>query len=260
MTDIRSRIYDLYTLEQLAAGQSPIHILHPLAKLLAAAIYIICVVSLGRYDVISLVLFALYPVLLIKAAQIPFAVIFKRSLIALPFCLFIGISGLFFETATILQIGPVAVSYGMMALFALLARSMFCVAAVLILVAVTPFAALTNALRCLRIPVLFVALLEMTYRYIGVLLEEAASLYTAYKLRNPGGPGVAVRDMGLLIGQLFLRSFGRAERIYQAMQCRGYALERSQAEKHSLQKKDFLFLLFTCAANISFRIISFIFL
>jgi cobalt/nickel transport system permease protein len=62
----------------------------------------------------------------------------------------------------------------------------------------------------------------MTDRYFSVLLREAASLFTAYRHRSPGAGGVQMRHMGVFLGQLMLRSFDRAERVYGAMKCRGF--------------------------------------
>lgn len=257
MADIRSKIYEIYALEQLALKESPIHTLHPLVKLLSTMVYVLCVISFDRYEITSLLIFILYPVLMAKMAKIPVVLIFQRSLVALPFCLFVGFTGLFFESAAMAYVGPVAISYGTAAFLALLVRSLLCVASVLVLIATTPFDALARALRRLYVPALFVSLLEMTYRYIGVLLEEASSLYTAYRLRSSGGRGVQPAHMGSLIGQLFFRSYDRAERVYQAMQCRGYTLQPLPLEKRSFSKADFLFLFLVCGSSLLFRMMPF---
>lgn len=76
-----------------------------------------------------------------------------------------------------------------MALFTIVFRTLLCVSAVLILVAVTPFRELTEGLRRLRLPAVFISLFEMTYRYLGTLAGEALSMYTAYSLRGGGKKG-----------------------------------------------------------------------
>jgi hypothetical protein len=96
------------------------------------------------------------------------------------------------------------------------------VAAVLILIATTPWPKLSVQLRCFHVPPILVTLLEMSYRYIAVLLGEVQSMYTAYKLRSCGMKGIAMAHMGSFVGRLFLRSADRADRVYAAMKCRGY--------------------------------------
>jgi cobalt/nickel transport system permease protein len=82
---------------------------------------------------------------------------------------------------------------------------------------------------------------EMTYRYIGVLLHEAYSMSVAYSLRSPGGKGISVRDTGSFAGQLLIRSFDRADRVYNAMKCRGYALQNIPYSNRRLALNDIVF-------------------
>ena len=49
MAAMASKISELYSLEQLSALDTPIHHIHPLAKLLGTAVYLLCIVSFDRY-------------------------------------------------------------------------------------------------------------------------------------------------------------------------------------------------------------------
>jgi cobalt/nickel transport system permease protein len=99
------------------------------------------------------------------------------------------------------------------------------------------------------------SVLEMCYRYIAVLFDEAYSMYTAYRLRNCRAKGIALAHAGSFVGCLFLRSVGRAERIYAAMKCRGYDPEFSfnAGKARPLEPADILFLSSTVTACILFR-------
>ena len=205
MADIRSKINTLYSLEQLAAGNSAVHRVGPLPKLIVTLVYLVCVLSLDRYALDRLSPFLFYPVTVMALAEVPFGMLLRRAAVALPFCLFMGLG-----------------SGSVLSLLALLARTLLCTGALLLLVAVTPFSKLTGTLRDLSIPELLVALLEMFYRYVGVLVGEAADMLTAFRLRSNGARWPRVREFGPFVGQLLLRSADRAERVYHAMQCRGY--------------------------------------
>ncbi|HWS28496.1 MAG TPA: cobalt ECF transporter T component CbiQ [Clostridia bacterium] len=254
MANIRAKLQEIYSLEQLASGGSVIHRLHPNAKLFATLVYIVCVVSFGRYELSRLAPYAFYPVLLMVLAEIPFQMILKRALVALPFVLFAGLSNLVFDRAAVMRLGGVAISYGMVSFLAMLLRTFLCVAAVLILVAVTPFYEMTGALKRLHMPDLIVNLIEMIYRYLGTLAEEASGMYTAYALRSPNGRGVAMKHMGSFAGQLLLRSFDRAERVYNAMQCRGYPAFGRAAFKKRFTAADGLFLFLTAGSSVLFSL------
>jgi cobalt/nickel transport system permease protein len=250
---VLARIYELYALEQLSGRDTHIHRFHPTVKLLATAVFIITVISFDRYAFGRLVPYILYPVLLMAFSKTPHSMLFKRFLLALPFCLFAGISNVILDRSPAFIIGGISVSYGVLSIFTIMFRAYLCVMAVLLLVSVTPFFEITNSMRKLKIPNIFTTIFEMTYRYICVLLEEAHSMYIAYSLRSMGRKGIKMRDMGSFAGQLLLRSFDRADRIYNAMKCRGYALHAVPQSGKNLMLKDYIFFAAVCIFCIIFR-------
>ena len=252
---MKNKIYALYALEQLSAGSTYIHRLHPLAKLLASAVFIITVVSFNRYALGRLIPYIFYPMILMALSETPYAMLFKRFLVALPFCLFAGISNVLFDRTAAFALGGITVSYGAVSLITILFRTYLCVMAVLLLVSVTPLSALTNAMRRLQIPNIFIIMFEMTYRYIGILLNEAHSMNVAYSLRSTGRRGIEMRDMGGFAGQLLIRSFDRADRVYNAMKCRGYALQNLAANSRKLALSDIVFFAAVSLFCITFRFV-----
>jgi cobalt/nickel transport system permease protein len=171
----------------------------------------------------------------------PYSMLFKRFMVALPFCLFAGISNMIFDG-------------NIVSFFTIILRTYLCVMAVLLLVSVTPFSEIANSMRRLRVPGIFVTIFEMTYRYISVLLEEAYSMYIAYSLRSINRKGIRMRDMGSFAGQLLLRSFDRAERVYSAMKCRGYALHAMPQSRQPVILRDLVFFISVCIFCIIFHI------
>lgn len=253
---MKNKMQALYALEQLSGGNTCVHRLHPMVKLLTTVIFIVMVVSFDRYAFGRLIPYIFYPTLLMALSETPYSMLLKRFLIALPFCLFAGITNVIFDRASAFTIGDIAVSYGIVSFFTILFRTYLCVMAVLVLVSVTPLSEVTGAMRRLRIPHIFVTMFEMTYRYIGVLFEEAYSMYIAYTLRSTKAKGIEIKDMGSFVGQLLLRSFDRADRIYNAMKCRGYALHSFPQSDRKLTQGDFIFLALTCFLCIAFRFVN----
>lgn len=255
--DIRSKINEIYSLEQLSAKNTFVHGLHPLVKILATFIFIITVVSFDRYEFSALVPYLFYPFILMALGDIPYFLIFKRVFWAFPFSLFAGLANVFWDRIPLFFIGDFGISGGIVSLGVILFRTFLSVSAVLILVAITPFSELTSQLRNMRVPFILVGLLELTYRYLGVLLEEASSMYLAYKLRRGKGKGLEMRHMGSFVGQLLLRSLDRVEVVYHAMKCRGYSLKDNYKEKVFLKLKDYLFLVLVLGGAVFFRIVDF---
>jgi len=237
MTDIRSKTAEIYGLEQLAAGHSPIHALHPMAKLVATLVYIVCVASFDRLALASLAPFVFYPVIIMALAEIPYGPVLRRTMIALPFSLFAGLY-----------------NASLISLLTIVLRTLLCVSAVLIMVAVTPLAALAAQLRRLHVPAVLATLLEMTYRYIGTLMDEAATMLTACQLRSKRCKGVQIEHMGSLAGLLLIRSSDRAERVYQAMKCRGYPGWEHDTGRRPLKAIDYRFLILVCGLSIFLRL------
>jgi cobalt/nickel transport system permease protein len=255
MADIRSRLWDMNTLEQLATGRSAVHRLHPLVKLLTTLFFLVVVVSFDRYALGRLIPFVFYPVVVMAVAEIPYGLILKRTLVALPFGLFAGLSNVWFDRGIVARMGSLGVTGGVLSLLTILLRTLLCVAAVLILVAVTPFHELTSQLRRLRVPEIFVGLFDITYRYIGTLLEEAFGMHTAYRLRSREAKGLQMRHMGPFIGHLLIRSADRAERVYAAMKCRGYPHRQGQRRTGSLRPVDWGVLAGTCGGVALLRLV-----
>ena len=225
MSDIGYRLHELRTMESLAAGQTAVHRLHPSAKLLSTFIFIAVVVSFGRHDFVRLTPYLFYPFVMMALAELPYKLLLSRVLIALPFCMFAGLSNALFDRTAAFAVGGITISSGVLSLATVLLKMYLCVMAALLLVATTRFSDLTAQLRRFRVPATFVLVFEVTFRYIGVLLAEVYSMLTAYKLRSGVKKALDMRHMGSFVGQLLLRGFDRAERVYAAMRCRGYSLD-----------------------------------
>jgi cobalt/nickel transport system permease protein len=108
-------------------------------------------------------------------------------------------------------------------------KSWISVQAALLLAFTTPFHELVDGLRALRLPRIMVAIISFMYRYLAVLSDEATHMLRARAARSGardgrGGGSLRWRAAvtGRMAGSLFIRSYERSERIYAAMQARGF--------------------------------------
>ncbi|CAN1213123.1 cobalt ECF transporter T component CbiQ [Tumidithrix helvetica PCC 7403] len=100
-----------------------------------------------------------------------------------------------------------------------------------ILTMTTSVPMLLHALRVLRVPSLLVAILASMHRYLSVLIEEfnamrraaASRNFASHKLWRGNAQQRAWQRqvIGNMIGVMFVRTYDRGERIYQAMLSRG---------------------------------------
>lgn len=105
----------------------------------------------------------------------------------------------------------------------ILVKSSLCLFTLLLLSNTTPFSQIIRIMQKIRVPSLLVTTLALMYRYLFVLVDEAERMKRARASRTFSRQRAQYwKTLGAIIGQLFVRSTERAERIYAAMCSRGW--------------------------------------
>lgn len=87
----------------------------------------------------------------------------------------------------------------------------------------TPMTDLTMALERLHVPKLMVELMELIYRFIFVLSDTASRIRVAQESRlGYQGFRRSMDCMGILVSLVFLRAWRQGDRVYAALESRGY--------------------------------------
>jgi cobalt/nickel transport system permease protein len=141
-------------------------------------------------------------------------------------------------------------------------KSWISVQAALLLAFTTPFHDLVDALRQLHLPRIMVAIISFVYRYLAVLSDEATRMSRARASRSAAAPsgrsGGSIawrgRVTGSMVGSLFLRSYERSERIYAAMQARGFEGEFRHLHSRSMRPTEYAVLGFVVVACAAFTL------
>lgn len=223
------------TFDRYEAGESLIHRLDPRVKVVVTVLFIISNVLLpdGAWLAFSL---AWGVVLLTNwLTQLGLTYSFKRSFVALPFALaaitiIFTLPGQAVFTFSLGSWHLAATDAGLIRFASIVIRSWLSVQMAIILVAATQFPDMMHALRHLRVPALLVAVVSFMYRYLFVLADEVLRLLRAREARSARMPGYKsggsivwrARVAGNMAGQLFVRSYERSDRVYNAMLARGY--------------------------------------
>jgi cobalt/nickel transport system permease protein len=197
-------------LDRYSYSDSPIHRLPAAVKLaLALATVIITVVlPVGRWD--GFVVIALLLAGVVAASRVPPRFILLRLVTLEPLAL--GVAGL-----AIFQ------PQGGRIFATMLAKTTLCLLTMILLSNTTPFSALLDVMKRARVPAILVSTLALMYRYLFVLADEALRMRRARASRTfRPGRWWTWRALATVIGQLFVRSTERAERIYAAMTARGW--------------------------------------
>jgi cobalt/nickel transport system permease protein len=245
---VHSDIFDRYH-----AGEGPLYRLDPRIKVLVAVGFILTIVLLpdGAWPAYLLAWVMLLGASLLSGLGLGFT--FRRSFVALPFAL-AAVTAIFSVPGTALwtwQIGSLdltATTEGVIRFISIVIRSWLSIQVAILLVAVTQFPDLIHALEHLHVPTMLTTIVAFLYRYLFVLTDEVLRLTRARAARSAAlpdqksGGSVIWRASiaGHMAGQLFLRSYERSDRIYNAMLARGYTGNIRTLHPHVMRRSDWL--------------------
>jgi len=240
-------------LDRYQTGESLIHHLDPRVKVVVTVLFILSNVLLpdGAWLAFALAWGLILFISLLAGLGLGYA--FKRSFVALPFAL-AAVTVIFSlpgEPLAAWDIGPwhlVATDAGVVRFVSIVIRTWLSVQMAILLTATTRFPDLLHALHHLHVPQLMVAIIAFMYRYLFVLTDEAMRLLRAREARSArlaegiGGGSLAwrARVTGNMVGQLFLRSYERSDRVYNAMLARGYTGQFLTINPHVMRGLDWM--------------------
>lgn len=248
---VHVNVFDRYR-----AGASAVHQLDPRVKVVATVAFIVSNVLLPDGAWFAFGLAWALVIVTSALADLGFAYTVKRSFVALPFAL-AAVTAIFAipgDAVASFRLGPwdlVATDAGVIRFISIVIRSWLSVQVAIVLTATTTFPDLMHALRHLRVPAILVGVISFMYRYLFVLSDEALRLLRARESRSARHPDSAgarrtpslvwrARVAGNMAGQLFLRSYERSDRVYNAMLARGYRGQLLTMNPHRMDSADWI--------------------
>lgn len=256
MSAIGNALLNLRKMDDLASYDTPIHRVHPMAKIVVTMLFLVTVVSFDKYSVSGLLGLALYPFVQMALADLPAGLMGKRLLILEPFVLGIGLFSPFFDSNTV-SFGSIAISAGWITLLSILIKGTLTIGAGLLLVATTGIDKIAEGLRMMKVPRILVLQILLTYRYVLVLIEELSRMTRAYFLRAPKEKGIRRDVWGSFAGQLLLRTYDRARHIYISMTLRGFQGEYHTGKITPMIGRDWLYMIGWSLFFVLCRLVSF---
>jgi cobalt/nickel transport system permease protein len=246
---------------------SALHHLDPRIKVLVSIAFILSNALLPDGAWMAFALSWLFLLLANALSDLGLGFTFRRSLIALPFAL-VAVTVLFSIPGNpIFQFHLMwdftITDAGLLRFVSIVIRSWLSVQMAVLLVAATRFPDLIHAFEHLRVPVILTTIIAFLYRYLFILTDEVMRLLRARQSRSASAPttlqqtqegtslkggqksGGSVlwraRVAGNMAGQLFLRSYERSDRIYNAMLARGYTGQLRTLNPHELHGRDWAY-------------------
>ena len=252
MESVEKRLREFQKIQDLWQRSHWMNDLHPLGKLLISVLYIFTVVSFDKYDIAPLILMAAYPIFGFILGDLSFRTGLYRMRLILPLVIFVGILNPFFDRTTVMYIGSIGVSGGVISMITLMLKGFYSVLAAYILIATTSIERLCQALRLIHVPKLIVIVILLIERYFFVMGEEADRIATAYRLRAPLQKGIHYSAWGTLVGMWLIRSMDRAQIVYDSMQLRGFKGDFDH-EKIKVKSTDVVYVIFWVALFVAIR-------
>jgi cobalt ECF transporter T component CbiQ len=213
------------TAEQMAAGSGVLQKVDPRVRV-AGLFGLVFVVAASRELRVIGSLFVI-AVLLALLSRIPMGrimawvwtpVLFFTGTIAFP-AIFLT------PGRTIAALGPLPITaQGLRSAAFLISRAETAATLSALLVLTTPWPWVLKALRTFKCPMVLVAILGMTYRYIFVILQTAFEMFESRKSRTVGtlAPAERRRLAAAAVGVLLSKSLQLSGDVHLAMQSRGF--------------------------------------
>ena len=235
-------------IDRFAHGDSPVHRLDARAKLLAVVAYTVIVISFNRYAVTELAPLAVLPLAMLWFGGVPTWFALRRVLVLSPFILFVCLLSPWYDRA--LQPAAIGswrfeIAGGWLTSADVAVKFTLGVLALTALMSTTPFSSLLEAMRRLGAPKMLLVQLAFLYRYLFVLVDEAMRVRRGRDFRGSALAPVGRRlaAVGGIIGNLFVRTLERSERIYLAMTARGWTGRTPDLNVLRFRAADALFLI-----------------
>ena len=210
--------------EPFARGQSYVHRLDPRVRITVGALFSCLVAVSSSFEALGAAfLFAFGLVLL---ARLDLKAVCRRLAVVIGFLVLLWlILPLTYTGDPVGHLGPLVWHRPGVVLAARISLKSFAILlAFTALLATMPVSTVGHALGRLGISGKLVQLLLMCYRYIFVIEQEYRRLNAAMRIRafRPRTRLHTYRSYAYLAGMLFVRAAARAERVHQAMLCRGF--------------------------------------
>jgi len=247
-------------IEKYAALDSFFHRREPRAKIICCLGLIIILLTTSPTAYIALGGYAAVLLAAMIASRAPLGYYLRRAGVILPFVVLVAIFIPFRRAAgaddALDFMGITLSRQGLLIFWNVVVKAWLAILLLLVFSTTTSFARQLEGMASLKVPQILVMVAGFAYRYLFVLADEGLRMKRAGDSRGYHGRWLGqATAIGQIIGTLFLRSYQRAERIYQAMLARGYEGGVYPGAVERLKRADYLFMIASVGLFLTLRII-----
>lgn len=228
--------------EPFVSGKSFIHSAHPGVRVGCA--FLISLFGAMVTNLNAAVAVFVAGIIFSASARLPFWPLIKRLFVVNLFILFLWVFLPFSRPGEpLLSVGPFVASLeGVLYTAVITLKSNGVVLAVTSLISTMPVQTMGAGMQSLKIPEKFCRLFLFTWRYIHVMRTEFFKMRRAAAMRGfiPRTNLRTYKTYAWLMGMLLVRSLDRAQRVWQAMLCRGFSGTFHTLNRYRISNRDWL--------------------
>ncbi len=245
---------------EFESGESFVRRLDPRVKIVAVLLFSVVVAVSNRFEVLLVGLAVGLCIMLL--ARVPMRQLVRRLIPVNAFVLFLWIFLPFtLKGEPFFSIGSLVGSHeGVLYATRISIKSNAIMLVLIALVASTSVLTLGHAMHELRVPQKMVHLFFFTYRYIHVIYREYLRSVNAMKVRGfrPRTNMHTYKTFAYLVGMLVVRSADRAQRVHNAMLCRGFRGKLYSLSQFSMKTADVISLVVMLAIVVAMGVLEWI--
>lgn len=220
---------------------TPIHRLAPQIKVAAAVIFIFAVAVTPREAVWAFAAYVSAVLFVALVSKVGIRFLLARMLGILPFVAFAFLIPFIASGEQIEILGLSVSREGLWGAWNIIAKASIGAATSIVLAGTTEVPDILAGMNRLKVPVVFTSIAGFMIRYLELIVEEIGRVRVAMTSRGYDPRWLwQARPIAASAGAMFIRSYERGERVYDAMVARGYAGEMPELRRHRPTSGDWL--------------------
>lgn len=220
---------------------SRIHHLAPEAKLAAAFVFVVAVAITPREAVWAFVIYWVTLGAVMRIAKLRFGFVAARLSVIIPFVLF-AVFLPFIASGDRIEFAGIPLSPdGLWAAWNVLAKASIGASVSITLAATTELPDIIRGMERLKVPAVMTSIASFMIRYLELIAGELGRMRVAMTSRGYDPRWLwQAKPIAASAGAMFVRSYERGERVYDAMLSRGYAGSMPDLGHRRAGRKDWL--------------------
>lgn len=205
---------------------SPVHALPPQVKVASAFVFVFIVAVTPRDAVWAFAIYAVALLSLAVASRVRIRFMLVRLLGILPFVAFAFLIPFIASGEQVEIVGIDVSRQGLWGAWNIIAKATIGAGTSILLAATTEVPDIISGMARLRVPAVFTSIAGFMIRYLELTAEEIARMRVAMTARGYDPRWLwQAKPIASSAGALFVRSYERGERVYEAMLSRGFTGE-----------------------------------